>query len=43
MEKHKKATPETYALFEELEDNDWGMINTLKEKILDKLVTIKYE
>lgn len=43
MEKLRKATPETYALFEELEDNDWGMINTLKEKILDKLVTIKYE
>lgn len=43
MGKLKKATPETYTLFEELEDNDWGMITTLGEKILDRLVTIKYE
>lgn len=43
MEKLRKVTPDTFKLFKDLEDNNWGMCETLREKMLDKLVTIKYE
>lgn len=42
MEKLQKFTPETYILFEELEQDDWGMNKTLYEKVFSSLVAFFY-
>lgn len=43
MQKLKDKTPDTYDLFIDLENDNWGMNKSIIDKILGKLVVIKYE